>query len=73
METNTCLSCYETCEICSGSAENECLSCKENYYFFENMCKNDCIDLIGYYSASDIGKCLACDENCYTCTGKSWD
>jgi len=37
---NICRKCSESCETCSGPANNECLSCKAQAQLQENKCQS---------------------------------
>lgn len=81
--SNTCLSCYQNCNKCSGGAENECSECQLNKVLFQGQCLDECPSSQGYVDNQGIcilkdqclynfynkedGSCKKCPEECTTC------
>ncbi|XP_006812277.1 proprotein convertase subtilisin/kexin type 5-like, partial [Saccoglossus kowalevskii] len=69
-EENTCRSCHESCDSCTGSFETDCLSCAIGYLHQDGLCINSNVCEDGYYKAWEA-ECLSCHSTCETCNGPS--
>ncbi|XP_013775732.1 furin-like protease 2 [Limulus polyphemus] len=62
---DSCVNCFDNCEICSGSSKNDCQSCQLGYNLYNSQCVKDCLS--GYYSHQQLRQCFRCGLHCSIC------
>lgn len=63
---HTCHSCYENCNSCNGTSENNCIDCKDSFYFYNSFCLSECPAKT--YKNNETMKCSFCNSLCETCS-----
>ncbi|XP_014677468.1 PREDICTED: proprotein convertase subtilisin/kexin type 5-like [Priapulus caudatus] len=65
----TCVTCYHSCNTCSGDGPNKCLSCQSDFILREHICYEPCSDSEYFNRFKQM--CARCHSNCATCSGPS--
>ena len=65
-KSSTCLSCYPSCQSCTGPTKLECLTCNSGFIYSKKECRSECPE--GTYFDIDQNECKLCNEsNCKWC------
>ncbi|KAG5898892.1 hypothetical protein JTB14_003286 [Gonioctena quinquepunctata] len=64
-EDNSCASCHETCETCSGSNSSQCISCPYGTFWHEGRCIKECPG--HHFAEVQQRECIECPPGCSEC------